>query len=401
MPKFIYVARDINGMLYKGVVDAIDKKEVRLNLRQKGFYPTTIKTAHQWKNISIFNSISNDDVTAFAEQLSIMVDAGIPLVRALTTIAEQTKNERFRQIISTIRQDVESGSSFADALRKYPKIFSNLFVSLVRTGEVGGVLSKSLKQIAEYLDNEKQIRRKVKSAFVYPKIVMGLCVVVVIFMVTFIVPRFMTIYNEMKVTLPLPTRIVLGISKFVPKYWWLLLFGSGAIYFGYKQFKASKTGKRFFDKAILYLPVFGDLGRKMVVCRFIKVLSALTVSGVPIMQALDIAKQVADNTVMDEVVAKIQDNVNAGGGLREPISQSEIFPPMVVQMVGMGEEVGNLGDSLDKSSRYLDREIDDQVKRLLVKIEPATTVIIAAVVGLILMAIYLPMFDIVKLATSR
>jgi len=401
MAKFSYVARDINGMLYKGVVEAIDKKEVRLSLRQKGYYPTTIRSARQWKQLSIFNSISNDDVAIFADQLSIMVEAGIPLVRALTTIAEQTKNERFRQIISTIRQDVESGSSFADALRKYPKIFSNLFVSLVKTGEVGGVLSKSLKQIAEYLDNERQIKRKVKSAFVYPKIVMGLCVVVVIFMVTFIVPRFMTIYSEMKVTLPLPTRIILGVSKFVPKYWWLLLFGAGSIYFGYKQFKTSNTGKRFFDKAMLYMPIIGNLGKKMVVCRFIKVLSALTISGVPIMQALDVAKQVANNTVMDEVVAKIQDNVNAGGGLKEPISQSEIFPPMVVQIVAMGEEVGNLGDALDKSSKYLDREIDDHVKRLIVKIEPATTVIIAAVVGLILMAIYLPMFDMVKLATAK
>jgi len=401
MAKFSYVARDINGMLYKGVVEAIDKKEVRLSLRQKGYYPTTIRSARQWKQLSIFNSISNDDVAIFADQLSIMVEAGIPLVRALTTITEQTKNERFRQIISTIRQDVESGSSFADALRKYPKIFSNLFVSLVKTGEVGGVLSKSLKQIAEYLDNERQIKRKVKSAFVYPKIVMGLCVVVVIFMVTFIVPRFMTIYNEMKVTLPLPTRIILGVSKFVPKYWWLLLFGAGSIYFGYKQFRASNTGKRFFDKAMLYMPIIGNLGKKMVVCRFIKVLSALTISGVPIMQALDVAKQVANNTVMDEVVAKIQDNVNAGGRLKEPISQSEIFPPMVVQIVAMGEEVGNLGDALDKSSKYLDREIDDHVKRLIVKIEPATTAIIAAVVGLILMAIYLPMFDMVKLATAK
>lgn len=401
MPKFSYIARDTNGTLYKGAVDAVDKKEVRLILRQKGFYPTTIKNVRQWKQIGNLSSISGESVAIFAEQLSVMVDAGITLVRSLTTIAEQTKNERFKQIINTIRQDVENGSSFADALKKYPKVFSNLFISLVKTGEAGGLLSKSLNQIAEYLESQRQIKRKVKSAFVYPKIVMGLCVAVVIFMVTFIVPKFMVIYNEMRVTLPLPTRIVVGMSKFVPKYWWVMLLVAGSIYFAYRQFKASKSGRYMIDKAGLYMPVFGSLGKKMVVSRFIKVLSALTTSGVPIMNALDIARQVANNSVMDEVVVSIQDSVNAGGGIRDPISKSTIFPPMVVQMVGLGEEVGSMGESLDKSSRFLDREIDDHVKRLIVKIEPATTVIIAAVVGLILMAIYLPMFDMVKLATAK
>ncbi len=401
MPKFSYIARDTNGTLYKGAVDAVDKKEVRLILRQKGFYPTIIKNVRQWKKINLISSISSENVAIFAEQLSVMVDAGITLVRSLTTIAEQTKNEKFRQIINTTRQDVENGSSFADALKKNPKVFSNLFISLVKSGEEGGLLSKSLNQIAEYLENEKQIKRKVKSAFVYPKIVMGLCVIVVIFMVTFIVPKFMVIYNEMKVTLPMPTRIVIGISKFVPKYWWVVLLVTGALYFGYRQFKASKSGRYMIDKAGLYMPVFGNLTRKMVVSRFIKVLSALTASGVPIMNALDIARQVANNGVMDEVVVSIQDSVNAGGGIREPISKSDIFPPMVVQMVGLGEEVGSMGESLDKSSRFLDREIEDHVKRLIVKIEPATTIIIASVVGLILMAIYLPMFDMVKLATGK
>jgi type IV pilus assembly protein PilC len=397
MPKFSYIARDTNGMSYKGAVDAVDKKEVRLVLRQKGFYPTTIKNVRQWKKIGLPSSISGETVATFAEQLSVMVDAGITLVRSLTTIAEQTKNESFRQIINAIRQDVENGSSFADALKKYPKVFSNLFISLVKSGEAGGLLSKSLNQVAEYLENERQIKRKVKSAFVYPKIVMGFCVVVVIFMVTFIVPKFMVMYNEMNVTLPLPTRIVIGISKFVPKYWWVMLLVAGIAYFGYRQFKASKSGKYMIDKAGLYIPIFGNLARKMVVSRFIKVLSALTTSGVPIMNALDIARQVANNGVMDEVVGTIQDSVNAGGGIREPISKSDIFPPMVVQMVGLGEEVGSMGESLDKSSRFLDREIEDHIKRLIVKIEPATTVMIAAVVGLILMAIYLPMFDMAKI----
>jgi len=398
MSRFSYVARDIDGALYKGTIEAADKREVRLNLRQKGFYPTSIRSVREWKHITFLSTITADEIAIFAEQLSVMVDAGLTLVKCLTTLADQTKNEKLKQIINAVRQDVENGVSFADALNNYPKVFSNLFVSLVRTGEIGGVLSKSLQQIAEYLEGQRLIQKRVKSALIYPKIVLGMCVLVSIFLVTFIVPRFMFLYEGLGAKLPLPTRIVVGISKFVPKYWWILLGGGAGIYFGYMKFKSSYFGKKILDYMSLYAPVFGNLGKKSVVSRFIKVLSALTISGVPIMQALDVAKEVANNTIMDRVIIGIRDNVNAGGGLREPIAACNLFPPMVVQMVGLGEEVGSLGESLEKSSKFLDREVEDQVKSLMTKIEPMTTVVIAAVVGLILLAIYLPMFDIVKIA---
>jgi type IV pilus assembly protein PilC len=398
MAKFGYVAKDMNGSLYKGVVDALDKKEVRIILRQKGFYPTAIHSVRQWNKITLFSAITGDEVAIFAEQLSVMVDAGLTLVKCLQTLADQTKNEKFKQIINSVRQDVENGVSFADSLNNYPKVFSNLFINLVRTGEIGGVLSKSLKQIADYLDSERQIKKKVKASLVYPKIVFGLCVLVSIFLITFIVPRFMFLYKGMNINMPMPTRIIIGISKFVPKYWWLLLGGGGGLYFGYIKFRATYTGKKTFDYLGLYAPVFGTLGKKIVVSRFIKVLGALTVSGVPIIQALDVAKEVANNTIMSEVIDKIRENVNAGGGLREPIAASKLFPPMVVQMVGLGEEVGTIGESLEKSSKFLDREVEDGVKSLMTKIEPLTTVIIGSVVGLILMAMYLPMFDVVKIA---
>jgi type IV pilus assembly protein PilC len=397
MAKFGYVAKDMSGSLYKGVVDAIDKKEVRIILRQKGFYPTSIHSTRQWNKITLFNTITGDEVAIFAEQLSVMVDAGLTLVKCLQTLADQTKNEKFKQIINTIRQDVENGVSFADSLGNYPKVFSNLFINLVRTGEIGGVLSKSLKQVADYLDGERQIRKKVKASLLYPKIVFGLCVLVSIFLITFIVPRFMFLYKGMSIDMPLPTRIIIGISKFVPKYWWLLLGGGAGLYFGYMKFRATHTGKRTFDYLGLYAPIVGSLGRKVVVSRFIKVLGALTVSGVPIIQALDVAKEVANNSIMDEIIDKIRENVNAGGGLREPIADSKIFPPMVVQMVGLGEEVGSIGESLEKSSKFLDREVEDGVKSLMTKIEPLTTIIIGSIVGLILMAMYLPMFDVVKI----
>jgi len=398
MSKFSYIARDIDGSLYKGIIDASDKREVRASLRQRGFYPTSIRTSRQWKGISFLSKITGDEIAVFAEQLSVMVDSGLTLVKCLTTLAQQTKNVKFREVINAVKQDVENGISFADSLSNYPKVFSNLFINLVKSGEIGGVLSKSLRQIAEYLDSEKQIRQKVKATFVYPKIVMVVCIGVSIFLVTFVVPKFMVLYQQIDVGLPMPTRIVIWLSKFIPKYWWLLLGGGGGIYFGYINFAQSKFGKNILDHVKLRAPLFGELIKKILVSRFIKVLSALTMSGVPIVQALDVAKQVADNAVMDQVINTIRENVNAGGGLRDPMANSKIFPPIVVQMVGLGEEVGNMSESLEKSARFLDREIEDQVKRLMAMIEPMTTVVIAAVVGLILMAIYLPMFDVMKLA---
>ena len=398
MSKFSYIARDIDGSLYKGIIDASDKREVRASLRQRGFYPTSIRTSRQWKGISFLSKITGDEIAVFAEQLSVMVDSGLTLVKCLTTLAQQTKNVKFREVINAVKQDVENGISFADSLSNYPKVFSNLFINLVKSGEIGGVLSKSLRQIAEYLDSEKQIRQKVKATFVYPKIVMIVCLAVSIFLVTFVVPKFMVLYQQIDVGLPMPTRIVIWLSKFIPKYWWLLLGGGGGIYFGYINFAQSKFGKNILDHVKLRAPLFGELIKKILVSRFIKVLSALTMSGVPIVQALDVAKQVADNAVMDQVINTIRENVNAGGGLRDPMANSKIFPPIVVQMVGLGEEVGNMSESLEKSARFLDREIEDQVKRLMAMIEPMTTVVIAAVVGLILMAIYLPMFDVMKLA---
>ena len=389
--RFSYIARDIDGSLYKGVLEALDKKEVRISLRQKGYYPTVIHSVREWKHIRILSTITGDEVAMFAEQLSVMVDAGLTLIKCLTTLADQTKNEKFKQIINTVRQDVENGVSFADALSNYPKVFSNLFINLVRTGEIGGVLSKSLKQVADYLDGERQIKKKVKAALIYPKIVFGMCILVSIFLITFIVPKFMFLYTGMDIKMPLPTRIVIGISKFVPKYWWLLLGGGGGIYFGYIKFKASNLGKKTLDYLSLYAPVFGTLGRKIVVSRFIKVLGALTMSGVPIMQALDVAKEVANNAIMSEVINKIRENVNAGGGLREPIEASNLFPPIVVQMVGLGEEVGSIGESLEKSSKFLDRDVEDGVKSLMTMIEPLTTIVMGSVVMLILLAMYLPM----------
>lgn len=400
MPRFSYVAIDIDGTKYRGQIEAVDKKEVRATLRQRGFYVTSVRKLHEWSKLGQVRTITSDEIAVLAEELSVMVDAGLSIDRCLSTLSEQTKNLKLKQILDTVKKDLENGVSFADALAKHPKVFSNLFVSLVRAGEIGGVLSKSLRQIADYLNSEREIRQKVKSTLTYPKIVVGLAILVVIFVVTYLVPKFMALYSSLNIQLPLPTRMLIWASKFVPKYWWLLLGIGGGTFYGYKRLKRWPTTKAYLDRLSMKLPLFGNLIRKVIVARFIKVLAALTSSGVPMIKCLEVASQVANNAVMDEVINQIKARVNEGGGLKEPMAKSGIFPPIVVQMVSVGEEVGTLGEALEKSASYLDREIENTIKRLMAKIEPATTIIIAGVVGFMLIAIYLPVIDVVKVAQT-
>lgn len=393
MGRYTYVARDMNGAIYKGIIQAVDANEVRHRLRQRGFYPTSVKAMREL-HLKVARRIKKKDVAVFAEQLATMVDSGLTLVRCMDTVMKQTRNERMGAVIQQVKQDIENGVPFSEALKKHPKIFPPLFVSMVLAGETGGTLAKSLRQLANYLDREQETRQKVKSALTYPKIVALASVLVVFVLVVFIVPRFAQIYNELGVRLPFITIALVTVSKTVARFWWAFLAAGVLIYFGYKQFGRSKFGREIVDKVKLRAPVFGDLNRKVVVSRFIRIMSTLIPNGVPMMQSLDVAQEVADNRVMDQIIDGIRTSVNSGGGLTEPIAASEIFPIMVVQMVSVGEETGRLGELLEKASTYLEREIDATIKSLIARIEPSMTVILAALVAFIALSIYLPLFNV-------
>jgi type IV pilus assembly protein PilC len=393
MGRYTYVARDMNGAIYKGIIQAVDANEVRHRLRQRGFYPTSVKSMRELR-LRTVKRIKRKDVAVFAEQLATMVDSGLTLVRCMDTVMKQTRNQRMGQVIQQVKQDIENGVPFSEALKKHPKIFPPLFVSMVLAGETGGTLAKSLRQLADYLDREQETRQKVKSALTYPKIVALASVLVVFVLVVFIVPRFAQIYDELGVSLPFITIALVTVSKTVARFWWAILAAGVLIYFGYKQFGRSKFGREIVDKVKLRAPVFGDLNRKVVVSRFIRIMSTLIPNGVPMMQSLDVAQEVADNRVMDQIIDGIRTSINSGGSLTEPIAASEIFPIMVVQMVSVGEETGRLGELLEKSSTYLEREIDATIKSLIARIEPSMTVILAALVAFIALSIYLPLFNV-------
>jgi type IV pilus assembly protein PilC len=396
MSRYSYVARDMNGAVVNGVMEADDERDVRSRLRQRSFYATSISTMREARQFRFRSKISKDEIAVFAEQLAVMIDAGLPLVRCLATLAQQNKSEGLKKIIDHTRQDVENGISLADSLAKHPKVFPNLFISLVRAGEVGGVLDKVLRQLANYLDKEQQTKQTVKSALVYPKIVTILCILTAAFMVSFVVPRFAMLYDRLEITLPLPTRVLIGISDFVLKYWWSMLLGIVGVIIAYKRFSKSSVGWEILDRIKLHMPVFGDLNRKAAASRFVRVLGALDISGVPILQSLEVAQPIVDNLVLSRIIGKVSDNVRAGGDLGTPLSTNKIFPPMVVQMIAMGEEAGKLGEALEKCADYLERELNAVVKRLIARLEPALTVAVATMVGLFALAIYLPLFDIIK-----
>lgn len=400
MSRYDYVARDLNGAIINGIMEADDDRDVRGRLKQRGFYATSITAVRERRSLGQRRKIRSEEIAVLAEQLAVMIDSGLPLPRCLTALARQNKSERLKQIIDELRQDIENGAAFADSLAKHPEAFSDLFVGLVRSGEVGGVLGKVLHQLSNYLDKEQQTKQAVKSAFVYPKIAITLCIATAIFVSSFVIPRFAAVYDQLGLDLPIPTLILIASSNLILNFWWAMLIGAGALVFAYKKFSVSRVGREVLDRVKLRLPVFGDLNRKAIVARFVRVFGALNLSGVPIMQSLEVIDQVVNNVVIQKIIDDMSANVRAGGRIGQSLANNDIFPPMVVQMIEMGEETGRLGESLEISAGYLERELDTTIKRLVVKLEPALTIAVAAVVGLIAMGIYLPMFDIIKGASS-
>ena len=400
MSRYDYVARDLNGAIINGIMEADDDRDVRSRLKQRGFYATSITDVREQRSLNQRRKIRSEEIAVLAEQLAVMIDSGLPLPRCLTALARQNKSERLRQIIDELRQDIENGAAFADSLAKHPKVFSDLFVGLVRSGEVGGVLGKVLHQLSNYLDKEQQTKQAVKAAFVYPKIAITLCIATAIFVSSFVIPRFAAVYDQLGLNLPIPTLILIATSNLILNFWWAMLIGAGALVFAYRKFSVSRVGREILDRVKLRLPVFGDLNRKAIVARFVRVFGALNLSGVPIMQSLEVVDQAVNNVVIQNIIDDMSANIRAGGRIGQSLANNAIFPPMVVQMIEMGEETGRLGESLEISAGYLERELDTTIKRLIAKLEPALTIAVAAVVGLIAMGIYLPIFDIVKGASA-
>jgi type IV pilus assembly protein PilC len=400
---YAYKVRDRAGKLLEGTLDADNQQLLIGKLRSMGYMPIDIQQQNQaamskeLKVPFIGNRVKIKDVAVMSRQFATMINSGLALLRALNILAEQTESRPLAVIINQVRIDVEKGSALSTALARHPKAFSRLYVAMVRAGEVGGVLDSVLLRLAETIEKQVELRRKVRSAMTYPIVVMVLVLLIVTGMLLFIIPMFKGLYKELGGTLPLPTLILLQVSSIVRTFWYLLFGGLFGTIWGFRKWVKTENGRKKWDVVKLKLPVVGLLTRKTALARFSRTLSALVRSGVPILESLDIVAETSGNNVVSIAVLDTQFAVKSGEPMSQRLEQHAVFPPMVVQMMAVGEETGALDEMLDKIADFYDQEVEATVEALTSLIEPLLIVVMGACVGGMVISLYLPMFNIIKL----
>ncbi|MCB2223590.1 MAG: type II secretion system F family protein [Actinobacteria bacterium] len=400
---FEFKARDRTGKVHEGQLEASSNGAVVRTLKDRGLMPLSVtekKASALQKEIRIpgfGGKVKQKEMAIFSRQLATMVNSGLTLIRSLSILEDQSENPVLKQIVSEVRSKVEQGVSLSVALEDHPKAFSTLYVSMVRAGEVGGALDETLIRLADTLESQARLRSQIKSAMAYPVVVLNLIVFIVLAMLVFVVPIFEKMYADLGGTLPFPTQILINISRFITGKWWLIAGVVGGFVYAFRSWKRSEQGHRQWDAMKLRFPVFGKLTQKVSISRFARTLSVLSRTGVPVLQALDIVAQTAGNTVVSDAVLDVQASVKRGESLAAPLERHEVFPPMVTQMMAVGEETGALDAMLSKVSDFYDREVDDTVSALTSLIEPMLIVVMGVVVGGILISLYLPMFNVASL----
>ncbi len=416
MPKFSYVALDAKGEEQQGTIDAASNDEAVSQLRQAGLFPTNVveggKTAaataqrspaakrSKKGSITLFQkqTISSKTLMIFTRQLATLIDAGLPLLRGLNVLGKQEKDPVLRGTIDQLADAVQGGSTFSEGLGQHPKIFNKLYVNMVKAGELGGVLELVLNRLAEFQEKAQKVKNKVVSAMVYPIIVLLIAILILIFLLIYIVPKFEDIFNDMLggQQLPLLTRIVMGASDFVVGNIFWIIGGIVLIVIGYISFARTTGGRAFIDRFKLAMPLFGDLIRKTAISRFSRTLGTLVTSGVPILQALNITRDTAGNVIIAKAISKVHDSVKEGESIVQPLEASGVFPPMVISMIDVGEETGQLPDMLLKVAEVYDDEVDNAVAGLTSLLEPIMIVLLALIVGTIVIALFLPLIQIIS-----
>jgi type IV pilus assembly protein PilC len=397
MPQFKYTARNTAGKTIEGVVEAPVQKMAAEKLRTQRFTVVTLnemKTAEnaleRWNPFK--PGVKSKDLVIFSRQLATLVSAGVPIVQGLNILTEQIQSPIFRQIIGAIRSDIESGIAIADAMRKHPKAFSELYVSMIRAGETGGVLDAILERLSAYLEGAEELKGKVKGAMVYPLVISGVATVVTLFLLIAVIPTFKKVFESFGGELPLPTRVLLMISDFLRHNFLFLLIIPVGIIFGLKKFYKTEKGVAVIDGLVIRLPVFGELLKKVAVSKFTRTLGTLIKSGVPILQALDTVAKTSGNKVVENAIMKARESIREGEKIADPLKVSGIFPPMVIQMISVGEETGNLEIMLSKIADFYDQEVDTAVKAMTSLIEPVVICVMGVVIGGIVICMFLPIF---------
>jgi len=378
------------------------KQAVVADLKRKGL--TVLRLEEKRSALDLKNLLENSsrikirDKAVFARQFATMIQSGLAVLRALYVLEEQTQNPRFKKIIASVRSDVESGMALSDSMERYPAAFDRLYVSMVRSGEVGGSLDQALSRLASQLEKDDSIRRTIKSAMAYPVLIFAFAILVGIGMLLFIIPIFADMYAQLEGQLPLLTRIMVGLSDLMKQYWYVFILGAGGLIYGIRKWKRSDRGRRTWDKTKLRLPMrLGPVIQKIAVARFSRTMATLVGSGVPILQAIEITGKTSGNTVIEDAMLDVKESVRTGETIAKPLSRASVFPPMVTHMISIGEETGALDSMLNKVADFYEDEVDSTVKSLTSIIEPIMMLVVGGMVGVIVISMYLPMFNMMNL----
>lgn len=400
MAKFQWEARSRTGSAQKGVMEAPSQAMVEAQLKKYGFTGITIKEEGKGLSKELKlpgfggKKVQTKEIVIFTRQFATMIDSGLPLVQCLEILSNQQENKTFKDVLLKVKESVESGSTFADALSKHPKVFDRLFVNLVAAGEVGGILDTILNRLAAYTEKAMKLKKQIKGAMVYPATIMSIAIIVVAVILIFVIPTFAKMFAEFGGELPAPTKIVIGLSNFIVKYIVVIIAAIVGLIVLVKKYYATEKGRKTIDRFALRAPIFGQLIRKVSVAKFTRTLGTLVSSGVPILDGLDIVAKTAGNVVIEEAIMKVRQAISEGKTIAEPLQQSGVFPPMVVQMIAVGEATGAMDAMLSKIADFYDDEVDDAVSALTAMMEPLLMVFLGVVVGGLVIAMYLPIFKI-------
>ncbi len=397
MSAYAFKAIDLTGREAKGEVDAESKQHVADQLKQRGLIVVDISEKSGSKEIKLpgSNKVKAADLTIMTRQLATMVSSGMTILKALYVLESQTESKPLADTLTKVRKDVEAGLPLSDSLERHPKVFNPLFVAMTRAGETGGMLESSLLRVADQIESEDSLRRQVKSAMVYPAVIMSFAAIVLIALMVFLVPVFEKIFNDFGGELPLITKITVMISDFLTARWYIGIAGGVGIVVAFKKWKASERGHKQWDTIRLKFPFqIGKIVQKVALARWSRTLSALTTAGVPLLQALDITGKTAGNWVIEKAMGDVIENVKRGGTIAAPLKDAAIFPTMVTHMIGVGEETGALDTMLSKVADFYEDQVEAAVKSLTSILEPLMIVVVGAIVGFIVISMYMPLFKV-------
>jgi type IV pilus assembly protein PilC len=397
MPQFQYVARDSRGQLINGKIESTNVTTAARLLRERGLVPTTISPARagkatkkevkgRWGRVRIF------DLALFCRQTATMLRAGLTLTETLDILSEQSEKASLKVVVKNVQKDVEAGSSLTEAIARHPKVFNQFFISMIRAGEASGMLDTVLDQMASYFESVASIQRKIRSAIVYPAVVMVFAVCVTIFLLTGVVPVFAEIYQDAGAELPLPTKVILMVSAFLLKRWYVILIAIVVIFLAAFQWKRTPSGRRFFDTVKIKIPIFGTLFLKASLAKFARTFSTLMRSGVNVLTSLEIVAKTSGNILIEEEIFKARASIRSGESISQPLAESPLFPPIVTRMISVGERTGALENMLNKIAEFYEDQVATTVAGLTAAIEPILIVIVGFMVGFIVIAMFLPMF---------